>query len=58
MKIGKFDVDFEDEDEDDWGSSNGCRIMGIMYDTDKVTFREVFLTPFTNKNCLNHAALR
>ena len=37
FQVGKFDVDFEEEDEDDWGTSNGCRIMAVMYDTDKVT---------------------
>jgi hypothetical protein len=35
-QVGKFDVDFEDEDEDDWGTSNGCRIMAVMYETDQV----------------------
>lgn len=34
LKIGKYTVDFEDEDEDDWGSKDGCRIMAVMYEND------------------------
>ena len=34
LKVGKYDVDFEEEDEDDWGTKEGCRIMGIMYEND------------------------
>ena len=31
LKVGPFKIDFEEEDEDDWGSKEGCRIMGLMY---------------------------
>ena len=35
LKVGKFTIDFEEEeDEDDWGSKEGCRIMAIMYEND------------------------
>ena len=34
LKIGKFEVEYEEEDEDDWGSKNGCRIMAVMYEND------------------------
>ncbi len=34
LKVGKYSVTFEEEDEDDWDSSRGCRIMGIMYEDD------------------------
>ena len=34
LKVGKFEVDFEEEDEDDWGTKDGCRIMAIMYEND------------------------
>jgi len=34
LKIGKYDVEFEDEDEDDWGTTDGVRVMGVMYDPD------------------------
>ena len=46
LKVGKFEVDFEDEDEDDWGTSNGCRIMGIMYENDMVTFALILIKIF------------
>ena len=37
LKVGKFNDEktFEEEDEDDWGSKDGCRIMGIMYQNGK-----------------------
>ncbi len=35
IKTAKYTVAFEDEDEDDWDSSHGCRIMGIMYENDQ-----------------------
>ena len=35
IKIGKYKVKFEDEDEDEWDSSHGCRVMALMYDKDK-----------------------
>ncbi len=35
IKTAKYTVTFEDEDEDDWDSSHGCRVMGIMYENDK-----------------------
>jgi transcription elongation factor SPT6 len=31
IKIGRYTVTYEDEDEDDWDSSHGCRVMGLMY---------------------------
>ena len=34
IKIAKYTVSFEEEDEDDWDSSHGCRVMSIMYDED------------------------
>ena len=34
LKTGKYDVDLEEEDEDDWGSKDGVRIMAIMYEND------------------------
>ena len=34
LKVGKYDVDFEEEDEDDWGTKEGCRIMALMYEND------------------------
>lgn len=34
LSVGRYAVKFEDEDEDDWDSSQGCRIMGIMYEND------------------------
>ena len=37
LKVGRFNDEktFEEEDEDDWGSKDGCRIMGIMYQNGK-----------------------
>ena len=35
IKIGKYSVKFEDEDEDEWDSSKGCRVMGIVYENDR-----------------------
>ena len=35
IKVAKYTVSFEEEDEDDdWDSSHGCRVMAIMYDED------------------------
>ena len=42
LKVGRFNDEktFEEEDEDDWGSKDGCRIMGIMYENGKfLTFQ-------------------
>ncbi len=41
-QVGKFAVEFDDEDEDDWGTSNGCRIMAIMYENDMVNILLTF----------------
>ncbi len=35
IKTAKYTVSFEDEDEDDWDSSHGCRVMGIAYENDQ-----------------------
>ena len=37
LKVGKYQVNFEEEDEDDWDSSHGVRVMGIMYEADQDT---------------------
>ena len=34
LKVGKYQVEFDEEDEDDWGSKEGCRIMAVMYEND------------------------
>jgi transcription elongation factor SPT6 len=34
IKVGRCTVTFEEEDEDDWDSSHGCRVLGIMYEND------------------------
>ena len=34
LKVGKYNVNFDDEDEDEWGSQEGCRIMAVMYEND------------------------
>jgi hypothetical protein len=34
LKVGKYEVEFEDEDEDDWGTADGVRVMGVMYEPD------------------------
>merc|ERR1712226_783113 len=35
IKIGKCNVKFEDEDEDEWGSTRGCRVMSLMYEDNR-----------------------
>eukprot|EP00096_Caligus_rogercresseyi_P013174 TRINITY_DN584_c0_g1_i1.p1 TRINITY_DN584_c0_g1~~TRINITY_DN584_c0_g1_i1.p1 ORF type:complete len:1752 (-),score=659.27 TRINITY_DN584_c0_g1_i1:156-5411(-) len=34
LKTAKYSVTFEDEDEDDWDSSGGCRILALCYEND------------------------
>ncbi|XP_040577453.1 transcription elongation factor SPT6 [Lepeophtheirus salmonis] len=34
LKTAKYTVSFEEEDEDDWDSSGGCRVMSISYEND------------------------
>ncbi|TRY62957.1 hypothetical protein TCAL_10880 [Tigriopus californicus] len=34
IKVGRYSVTFEDEDEDDWDSTHGCRVMAVMYNDD------------------------
>ena len=50
LKVGRFNDEktFEEEDEDDWGSKDGCRIMGIMYENGK----------FLTIQCLQSASIQ
>ena len=34
LKVGKYTADFDEEDEDEWGTKDGCRIMAVMYEND------------------------
>ena len=34
IRVGKYSVTFDDEDEDEWDSSRGCRVVSIMYEND------------------------
>ena len=46
IKIGKYNVKFEDEDEDEWDSSRGCRVMSVMYENDRdVAAYAVIISP-------------
>lgn len=34
FQIAPYSVDFPDEDEDDWDTSKGLRVMGVAYEPD------------------------
>ena len=52
LKIGKYTADdFEEEDEDEWGTKDGCRIMAVMYENDLDVAAYAVIINTEGKNC-------